>query len=72
MTRTLRTLTLALCLIAPLVLGGCFPHHRHGACGKPCQMQQAPCADCAQKCQTQCPNCPCKAAPPAAAEPAPK
>jgi hypothetical protein len=68
MFRSLRTLTLVLCLVAPLALGGCFFHHRNGACGQPCRMKQEQCATCAQKCQMQCPNCPCKTAPAADAE----
>lgn len=71
MQRSLQSLTLLLFLALTLTLGGCFHHHRHhrGNCGQPCSMQSADCQKCAQKCQTPCPDCPCKAAP--AAESAP-
>ena len=69
MNRTLRTLSLTLLLAALLGLGGCLHHHMHMHCGcnQPCQMQQEKCAGGTAPCATPGTNCPCPAAPAAAA-----
>lgn len=65
MNRSLRNLSLTLLLALALLASGCCiaARHHHGPGQQPCQ-------PCAQKCQTPCPDCPCKnAAPPVEASP---